>query len=73
MVWGMLMKSAQDTADAVSFIADMVHELADIARKAQQSNLAYLLDVAALEARRTANAPCQGDERSYPEDALSRH
>lgn len=73
MVWGMLMKSAQDTADAVSFIADMVHELADIARKAQQSNLAYLLDVAALEARRAANTPFQDDERTYPEDALSRH
>lgn len=73
MFWGTLMKSPQGTADAVSFIADMTRELADIARKAQQSNLAYLLDVAALEARRTADTPFQDDGRQYPEDALSRH
>ena len=73
MFWGMLMKSAQGTADVVSFIADMTRELANIARNAQQSNLAYLLDVAALEAQRTAGTSCQDDGRQYPEDALSRH
>lgn len=67
------MKSALGTADAVSFIADLTRELADIARKAQQTNLAYLLEIAALEARRAADTPFQDDGRQYPEDALSRH
>jgi len=67
------MKSAQGTAEAVSFIADMARELADIARNAQQSNLAYLLEVAALEARRTVEMPYQDAETQCPEDALSRH
>jgi hypothetical protein len=67
------MKSAQDTAEAVSFVADMARELADIARKAQQSNLAYLLEVAALEARRIVEIPYPDAETQCPEDALSRH
>jgi hypothetical protein len=67
------MKSAQGTAEAVSFVADMARELADIARKAQQSNLAYLLEVAALEARRIVEMPYQDAETQCSEDTLSRH
>lgn len=67
------MKSAQGTAEAVSFIADMARELADIARNAQQSNLAYLLEVAALEAKRIVEMPYQDADTQCPEDAFSRH
>ena len=65
------MKSAKSIA-AVSFIADMARELATMARKTQQSNLAYLLDVAALEAQRAADSSYADFEDLSPE-AMSRH
>jgi hypothetical protein len=72
LAWGTQMKSANGTTDAASFIADMTRELATMARKLQQTNLAYLLDVAALEAQRTAEAPCPEVGSAAPE-AISRH
>jgi hypothetical protein len=67
------MKSAKETTAAASFIADLTRELAAMARKTHQSNLAYLLDVAALEARRTAEAPCHDIDGVASETAISRH
>jgi hypothetical protein len=66
------MKSAKDTTAAASFIADLARELAAMARRAHQTNLAYLLDVAALEAKRTAESPYPGVENPTPE-TVSRH
>jgi hypothetical protein len=66
------MKSARDTTAAASFIADLTRELAAMARKADQNNLAYLLEVAALEAKRTADSPYPDVENSAPE-TVSRH
>ena len=66
------MKSAKETTVAASFIADMTRELADMARNTNQSNLAYLLDVAALEARRTAQEPDHEIIADAP-TAMSRH
>jgi len=72
LFWGALMKSAKGTTAAASFIAEMTRELAAMARKAHQANLAYLLDVAALEAKRTADSLCPDIENQAPE-AISRH
>ena len=69
---GHQMKSAKETTVAASFIADMTRELAAMARKTRQSNLAYLLDVAALEARRTAEEPDREIGSPAP-NAMSRH
>jgi hypothetical protein len=66
------MKPVKDTAAAASFIADMTRELAAMARKTHQSNLAYLLDVAALEARRTAESPYPDIQKGSVEP-ISRH
>ncbi len=44
-------KGSFSAADTASFIGTLANELADLARKSDQIFLAFLLDVAALEAQ----------------------
>lgn len=50
--------------EASEYIADLVDELATVARKSELPILAYLLDVAALEAKTRAHEFTDGSEEA---------
>jgi hypothetical protein len=57
----------------ITYLAEMTAQLADLARDCRCANLAYLLDVAALEARSSAQMAVQGSGPPTANDKSSQY